>query len=113
MTIKEALIAELDEVTVSDATIEKTMVDRVLDGTLNYSATDDQKKGIDLCIIDILYRLYTRADISEGGFQKFYPDFLRKIQERILYLAKKHGVQEVLDVIQPVPPTISDASNRW
>jgi hypothetical protein len=113
MTIKEAFIAELDETSVSDATIEKTLLDNTLTGSVTYSATDDQKKGIDLCIVDVLYRLYTRNDITEGGFTKSHPDFLRKIEARLLYLAKKYGVTEVLDAIQKAAPTINDASNKW
>src|SRR4051812_49105541 len=100
MTVKDALIGELDEVSVSDLTIEKTLLDQRLAGAETYQASDDQKKAIDLCIIDILYRLYTRADISEGGFSKSHPDFLRKLETRLLYLAKKHSVTEVISLIE-------------
>jgi hypothetical protein len=114
MTLKEALIAELDEISVSDTTVDKTLIDRgVTDSDGEYTATDIQKKTIDLCMVDILYRLYTRADISEGSFSKSHPDFLRKVQTRLLYLAKKHGLTEVLDALQDDTPTFNDASDLW
>lgn len=112
MTTKEAFIAELDEIEVADATIEKTMLDRALTGTDAYAATDDQKKAIDLCQIDVLYRLYTRSDIREGDFQKSHPDFLRKVTTRLQYLAKKHNVTEVLEALDDTP-TLSDVSHLW
>jgi hypothetical protein len=108
MTLKEALIAELDEVAVSDATIEKTLLDRSLTGTETYTATDDQKKGIDLCMIDILYRLLTRADIKEGSYSKSHNDFMNKIKSRLLLLASRHDVTEVLS--QFGSPTINSSS---
>lgn len=112
MTLQEALIAELDDIQVKDATIEKTLLDRALTAGDTYDATDEQKKGIDLCMIDILYRLYTRADVQEGGYSKNHPDFLRKIESRLLHLARKHDVTEVLEAVQNTPK-INNASNRW
>lgn len=113
MTIQAAFIAELDEVSVSESTVEKTLLDRGLDGTALYTASEDQKKAIDLCVIDALYRLYNRADIREGDFQKSHPDFLRKLEARLLYLAKKHSVTEVLQVLETPVPTIKNGTARW
>lgn len=113
MTIKEALIAELDETEVSDGTLTKTIIDQGVNPGSEYSATDEQKKIIDLCVIACLYRLYTRNDISEGGFSKSHPDFLRKIEQRLLFLAKKHNVTDVLTLLEKPAATLKDASNRW
>lgn len=113
MTLKEAFIAELDEIAVSDATVDKTIIDQGLTAADTYEGTEAQKKSIDLCMIDVLYRLYTRSDVQEGGFSKSHPDFLRKVEARLLYLARKHNVETVLSVIEKATPTIRNASNRW
>lgn len=113
MTVEQAFISELDEISVTESTIEKTLIDRGLDGTAKYIGSDEQKRGIDMCVIDSLYKLFTRPDIKEGDFAKSHPDFLRKVEARLLYLAKKHNVTEVLNVLEEQGPQISDASNLW
>jgi hypothetical protein len=110
MTLKEAFIAELDEVSVSDATIDKTLIDHGLSGTDSYSIS--LKEKVDRCVIDCLFRLYTRPDVKEGDFAKSHPDFLRKLEARLLYLAKQYSVAEVLNVLEKAPPTVTNR-NVW
>ncbi|GAA4328545.1 DUF6706 family protein [Flaviaesturariibacter amylovorans] len=114
MTIQEAFVAELDEVAVPAATIQKTLLDRGLNGATTY-APEEYAKDVDLCVIDCLYRMYTRPDVKEGDYSKSHPDIFRKLEARLLFLATKHQVTEVLAVVAPVKagPTIKDGSAKW
>lgn len=111
MTNKEALTAVLEGLTFSDLALNKALLDRQVVGTEDYSAADS--KNIDLCAIDLLYALYTRPDISEGDVSISHPDFLRKIEARLLSLARKHGVSAVINQFEKPKPTIRNGTNRW
>jgi hypothetical protein len=108
MTNKEALLAVLQDVTVPDLTADKVLLDANITGTDIY--VSGSAKQIDLCAIELLYGLYTSPDVGEGGYSVSHPDFLRKIEKRLLYLAKKHGVEDNYPLERP---TVKDASNRW
>lgn len=108
MTNKEALLAVLQDVTVPALAADKVLLDASIDGTASYAG--DSAKAIDLCAIELLYGLYTSPDVSEGGYSVSHPDFLRKIEKRLLYLSKKHGVEDQYPIERP---TVKDATNRW
>lgn len=96
MTNKQALIAVL-RVNVPDDTLEKAMLDQDVDGTSAYSKGN--AKSIDLCVIDILAGLLAEPDVTEGGYSV---KFDRKaVQERLVLLAKKHNVTEILNQYKP------------
>lgn len=110
MTHKEALTAVLDGVSFSANTLEKVLTDHSLTGGDTYSTA--VSKTIDLCAIDLLMVAFTHPDITEGGYGLSHPDFMRKIQSRLHYLASKHGLTDILAGLEK-KPTIKDASKRW
>lgn len=110
MTNKQALLSVLDGIEVSDLAANKVLLDAGLSETDDYGT--GSKKAVDLCAIQLLYVLYTRPDVSEGGYTRSHPDFLRKIEARLIYLAKQHEVTEILDQFLKTPK-IKNATNRW
>lgn len=107
MTKKEALSATL-MVTVPDASLELALINAEINGSLTYTKADQE--AIEKCAIPLLYGLFTDPDISEGDYSKSHPDFLRKIRERLLYLAKKYSVTEVLDALAATPTITSKSA---
>lgn len=111
MTNKEALQAVVDGLQFSDIAFTKALLDRDLSATAIYSS--DDAKEIDLCAVELLYAAYTQADVQEGDFSYSHPDFLRKVEARLLYLAKKHGINSIVEQFEKPAPTITDASSLW
>ena len=96
MTNKEALVAVL-RITVPDASLEKAMIDREVTGTNTY--TKENEKNIDLCAVDVLHGLLSEPDVSEGGYSIRFDR--NAVQQRLLLLAKKHNVREVINAYKP------------
>ncbi|HZF64198.1 MAG TPA: DUF6706 family protein [Chitinophagaceae bacterium] len=97
MTILEALMAELDEASVGTNTLEKVLATHNLPAASTYSPVDHDK-AIDMCVIDILKKILSRASISEGGYSvKYDPG---AIQARIADLYKKHAIEDSKSSIQ-------------
>lgn len=105
MTNKEALIAVLQGLTVPDLSIEKALADQGVSGAATYAS--EGGKSIDLAAVEILKAGYTDPDISEGGYSISHPDFLRKIEARLLGLAKKHGLQDIIDQFVTPGPKVT------
>lgn len=97
MTNKEALLAVI-RFSIPDNSAEKALVDNDVDGTANYSK--DAEKSIDLCAVDALQGLLSEPDVSEGGYSVKYDR--KAVQDRLLYLAKKHNLTEVLNQYTPI-----------
>lgn len=108
MTIKEALSAKV-QCPVSDATLEVALIDRGLTGATVYSA-ESHKKDVELAVMDILFMIYTQPDIVEGGYSLSHPDFLRKIEARLLHLAKANDATDILDILEKPGPTVNGRS---
>jgi hypothetical protein len=104
MTNKEALAANV-MCPVPDASLELALINTEVDPSATYSI--GQREGVDLATIDVLYMVYTKQDISEGGYSESHPDFLRKIKERLMRLASQYGRADVLDLLQDQTPTIT------
>jgi hypothetical protein len=109
MTNKEALLAKL-QTPVSDASLEVALLDRGVSPSDQYGVSEI--KGVELALVDLLYSLYTKPDISEGGYSVSHPDFLRKVRERILQLATKYKLNDLLEQLQDPTPTVS-SKNVW
>jgi len=96
MTNKQALIAVL-RINVPDDTLEKALLDHDVDGAANY--TKDNATNIDLCAIDVFAGLLAEPDVTEGGYSVKYDR--KAVQERLVLLAKKHNVTEILNQYKP------------
>lgn len=104
MTNKEALLAKL-QTPVSDASLEVALLDRGVTPATTYDTT--QVEGVELALVDLLYSLFTKPDISEGGYSVSHPDFLRKLRERIIQLATKYKLDDLLAQLQDPTPTVT------
>lgn len=100
MTNKEALVATM-QISVPDNSLELALINAGIDGTGTYTMA--MQEQVEKCAIPLLYALYTEPDIQEGGYQVSHPDFLRKVRERLLYLAGKYNMTDILNVINPRP----------
>jgi len=107
MTNKEALQATLDGIDVSALALEKALLDGNVSADSLYSA--GQKKAVELCAIELLYAEFTKPDMQEGGFSVSRPDFLRKVQARLLYLARQHGRTDIVQQLE-TRPTVKGVS---
>jgi hypothetical protein len=105
MTKKEALQAVLTGISVMDATLEKALLDNELTGADTY--TKDDVKTIDLCAIDVLQAVLSMQNVSEGGYS--ISTNVEAVKARLLYLANKHNISEVLDQYKPTLRGVS----RW
>lgn len=101
MTNTEALESVLDGLSFSDNALEKALLDQSITALDPYTVSNG--KSIDLAAVELLLVSYTKADFQEGGMQLSHPDFLRKIRERLLYLATKHNLQPILEQLNPKP----------
>ncbi|MDO6389002.1 hypothetical protein Q4E40_02600 [Pontibacter sp. BT731] len=101
MTNQEALLGVLDSIPFSDHAIGKALADQSLTGTETY--TKEQSKAVDLAAVELLYVAYTQVDVQEGGYGLSHPDFLRKVQARLLYLATRHQLTDILQILNPKP----------
>ncbi len=72
MTVQEALQADLMDINVSDNLLTKVLLDNEVTGTDAYSASEDQKKKIDLCRRDIYLYLAAQADYKQGSMAITY-----------------------------------------
>lgn len=98
MTIKEALISEVP-FSVSENMLEKAMIDNEVTGSDTYSSSS--KESIDYCVMDILKRVLSEADVTEGGYSiKFDRS---AIEKRLKYLAAQYQITDLLDAV----PTIT------
>ena len=104
MTNKEALAAKLIA-TVPDNTLTVALIDGEIDPSGIYTKVN--KEGIEKVELEVLYGLFTAQDVSEGGYSVSHPDFLRKVKERIIYLAKTYGRSDILEAIDPKPTLTS------
>jgi hypothetical protein len=100
MINKEALVAVV-QVSVSDITLEKALLDQDVLPTVDYASAN--ARSIDLAAICVLEGLISTADVSEGGFTVRYDR--AAIERRIESLKYKTGIISA--------PVIRDASNKW
>lgn len=96
MTNKEALVAVL-RINVPDNSLEKAMIDRGVTAADTYDKANE--RNIDLCAVDVLHGLLSDPNVSEGGYSiSFDRD---AVQQRLLLLAKKHNVSEIINAYKP------------
>lgn len=65
MTVKDVILSHPALVDVSDVLVEKVLVDREVDGSVNYSA--ELKQSTELCLADLLTAQVSAPDFSEGN----------------------------------------------
>jgi len=104
MTNKDALAAKIIA-TVPDNTLEVALIDGDIDPSATYTAAN--KEAVEKVELEVLYSLFTAQDVNEGGYSVSHPDFLRKVKERIIYLAKTYGRTDILEAIDPKPTVTS------
>jgi len=102
MTIKESLIAALG-MPADDMLVDKALIDNELTGTAAY--TKDMALQVENAAIDILLSLKSQPDVSEGGFSVRYDR--KAIDERIAFLAKKNGRDDIISANVPTVKGIS------
>lgn len=107
MTNKEALAAKV-QCPVNDATLEVALTDRGITGASTY--TVDSKSDVELAVMDILFMIYTQPDLVEGGYSISHPDFLRKVEARLLQLATLNEATEILDILSKPGPSVTGKS---
>jgi hypothetical protein len=100
MTIKEALIAELQIPGVDDALISKVLADADLSEDALYTGAMAVK--VRSAAIEALLSVWTIANISEGGYSISYDR--NAIKSRLLFLAGLAGRQ---DIIKQLTPTVT------
>lgn len=107
MTIKEAVLSVIQIKDVSDAELEKALIDRELDGNSEYKK--ENADNVDLVAVDMLVTLLGLSSVKEGDMSVSWNT--EGIKTRLLFLAKKHNLHEILDLIDP-KPTI-EAVRLW
>lgn len=106
MTIQEALVAELDEVSVSTNTLLKVLSDNELEPTDDYEPeNEDQVKALDYAIIAALRTVLARPNISEGGYSITWNE--ASIRLRL------SGYYSRLGLSDPDLPIVQDVSYLW
>ncbi len=104
MTIQEALIAELDEVSVSENTLLKVLADRGLEPTDDYEPeNEDQERAVDFAVIAILRM--PRPNISEGGYSISWNAASLRL--------RLSGYYNKWAIADPDLPTVQDVSYLW
>jgi len=71
MTIKEAILSYPGLSEIPDDYIEKVLIDRALDGTVDYTLSLGNTVG--LCVADCLVAMITSPDFSESKLSMKYP----------------------------------------
>lgn len=104
MTNKEALAAVI-VAAVPDNTLAVALINGDVDADATY--VKDNKEAVEKVAIEVLYGLFTAQDVSEGGYSVSHPDFLRKVKERLIYLAKLYNRTDILDAVDPKPTVTS------
>lgn len=104
MTNKEALAAMIIA-TVPDNTLVVALINGDVDPSGTYVKAN--KEDVEKVEIEVLYGLFTAPDVSEGGYSVSHPDFLRKVKERLTYLAKLYNRQDIIDAVDPKPTVTS------
>ena len=83
MTNLEALKSLTEYSPASDDLFTKSLLDRAIDGTDTYAATNAQ--GIDLTLADIYLYLSGHPDMTEGRWSVMYPSEILLRMRRDLY----------------------------
>lgn len=109
MTLKEALQAKA-QCPVDDSALEVALIDAGLNPSESYTSANQE--DVEKALVELLFSIYTKPDISEGGFSIGHPDFMRKLKERIIQLASKYQMTDVLDQLVDPVPTVT-GKNVW
>lgn len=96
MTNKEALIAAVS-FSVPDNMLEKALLDRTLTGASTYTSANAEK--VDMCVIDLLQRVLSEPDVTEGGYSIRFDR--KAVEARLLYLARKYDQTGILNQLTP------------
>ena len=102
MTVKEALLAEVDQFSPSELMIEKALLDCGLTGTETYSTNVDLSKAELL----VLKKVWYIQSESQGGVHLSFDK--ESLKARIKELANKTG-----EDVSSIFPTVKNASSRW
>jgi hypothetical protein len=108
MTNKEALKAAVEGIHVSDTSIEKAFLEANINGSETYAP--EKEKDIDLCAIKLLQKPIPES-ISEGDYS--VKNSRATINAVLLYLARKHGLQSIIQELEPPKPRIGAKRNAW
>ena len=97
MTIKEALIAELEPITISDAKMNKALQAQQLDGETTYIAADHER-GVDLAYAGLLL---TKVMVSEVREDDVSIKFTTTYGPIVSWLYKKWGLPDPFAIAKP------------
>lgn len=104
MTIKEALISELDEIDISDDSINKALAKQSLVGTDTY-INSLHEKGVDFAYAAILTKVLSRPSVTEGGYS------IRWSAEALKIAIS--GIYSKWNVVNPDALIVKDVSYLW
>lgn len=99
MTNKEAFSVVIQIASINDNTLALGLIEAGIEQDATFVKGDLAK--LEIAAIPILQGLMSITALSEGGFsQSINKD---AIKERLLFLAKKHGLDDVLNNLSDVP----------
>lgn len=101
MTIKEAFISGLAGLQVSEALIDRSMLQAgIADSSIVYNpSTHDEL--IDIAMMHTLFGIWgTYKSVGEGDMSVSFSDEMLK---KLLFLAKKYGRKDIVDLLDDKP----------
>lgn len=107
MTKREALIANM-AITVNSNLIDLALINADISGAADYTKEDFE--SLEKVELEILHKILITPDISEGDLSIKYDR--GAIRSRILFLASKYKMEDILSIIEPPKPTI-DSPSIW
>lgn len=106
MTKKEAFIRVV-QVGIDDKTAEMAMIEAGISPEDNFAAGG--LKELEIAAIPVLQSLMVISSESEGSQSESRN--LKGIEQRLLFIAEKHGLTEIIDCLKGSVPTIK--AYKW
>lgn len=98
MTKKEAFIRVV-QVGIDDETAEMAMIEAGINPATEFA--EGGLKELEIAAIPVLQSLMVISSESEGGQSESRN--LKGIEQRLLFLAKKHGLTDIVNAVQGIP----------
>jgi hypothetical protein len=108
MTNKAVILAKAAFGSLPSATIDKALIDRSLDGAVDYSLSS--LKQIELVTADLYIELITSPDFKEGGLSIAYPR--ATLKSLAIQIYTKYEDDKLNDLVSK-PEGIKDATSLW
>lgn len=100
MTNREAILSVVQiKIDIDEFEIAKAAIDHDLNADDAY--VKENSKSVDLVVVDLLMTLLGLSSVKEGDMTISWDT--NGIKARLLFLAKKHGLHGILDLLDPQP----------